>query len=347
LLIGIVLAVLPCAVLADVVSQKESFAEKSLKGIEKQYRSILAQMSREPLRQRKFLQEKLDDVKERMMLQQKLLGVQSSDNIPQAQSTIAKTQVPRWADHGPGYVDLNLRELPEVEEWIPNYGRTGKERRAKKLSEKIVLVDQFSYSKPKLSAKRTNAAKKVMPWELNLAEQGQTQIHLPTFSKTRVLQFAVPKLFVNKGKWWLWKRSAADQTWRRMYRYDLRNTNVTDIVAQAQSYEYKFTPELKSPGDLKADYAFIVDTEVPIIKSLELKKNKEGQMRIEWNITEKHLKTGGIVITIYGKKGSVLGTHATTNKKGGIPVNRDHKKVMSAIDIEVVDRAANRVNKRL
>jgi len=331
-----------------VSAEEDSYAEKSLKGLEQRYRSLLARMGKERLQYRKELQKEVDMAKEQWMLQAALLGNKKvQEDLPNAEPLLSANKIPNWVgvnhtDHS----ELKLRELPDVEEWIPNYGKSGKARREKTIKEKIVKVDTFTYSEDKVSTKRINAAKTVSPWQLTVVEQNELKENLPVYSPTRVLQFAVPQL-LSKKKWWLWRKSEEDKTWLRVYRYDKSKEIVTNVLPQAESCMYKFTPELKSPGVLKADYRFIVDTELPEIKEFILKENKEGLMQISWKIVEKNLKLSGISVTVYGEDKTVLSTHASNKKSASIPVPKNHAKFISKIGIEVVDLAGNKTQKAL
>jgi hypothetical protein len=344
-----VLIYLTLSILMLSISAEElSYAQKSLQGLENRYRSLLARMNKVRLRNRKELQKEVNMAKSQWMLQASLLGKKEiQENNPLVKPFILENKTPDWI--GVNHTqksELKMRELPDVEEWFPNYGKSGKERRDKPITEKIVKVDSFKYSKSESTVKRTNTAKKVLPWQLTLAEQSEVKGNPLSYSSTRVLQFAVPPILLNK-KWWLWRKIADEAEWLRVYRFGKAKGRVTNMLPQAKTCVYKFTPELKNPGDLKADYKFIIDTEAPEIKEFMLKKNKEGLMQITWEIAEKNLKVGGITVSVIGEENTVLSTHASSQKRASIPVPKNHARFISKIEIDVVDLAGNETQKAL
>jgi hypothetical protein len=337
-----------CTAVFSCFAQDGSYAKKSLVGLENKYRDLLAQVNQVPLKERRALQQKAEEARQRWLLQANLVETKvGMDKIPDARPHTFKNRLPKWASTVKnGDTEVELRELPEVEEWIPHYGKSGRERRIDGEDSAIIAIDSFKYAPGEKKVKRYNSAKKVKSWQPQLEDQQKGTKNPVAYSRTRVLSFDIPDN-LQKQKWWLYRKTLEEANWRRIYAFDQKGMNITDVAPHDEKCLYKFAPALKKPDQLSPDYTFIIDNKTPVIQHFKLNKEGNGLMKIEWKVDEKNLGKNAISISVFGEKNTMLLTHTTSLKAGVLPVSAGHSNFITGLVIEVKDLSGRYSTKAL
>lgn len=323
-------------------TQAVPYAELRSKGYQNDYRDALSKMGQLSLYERKDHQNKIKQIQQQWRLQNQYADINHQIEIPDAKPLKGKSTRPAWfyqIQLGDQQEHL-LREYPEVEQWTPNYGLTGKQRRnaAEPLLEKVIEIDQFEINETR-ELKRSNPEKTLEVWSPTKKDELAAKPLMVEYSPTKILELSVPYQLQRKP-WWLWVKKN-NQNWKRKLVSNKQTTVPYFSQSDDGSLSFKFTPELKKPGKLAPDYHYIIDTQAPVIEEFQLLKDRENRYAVSWKVIDENLNPSSLTLTFYGRKNIVLKTMVLSTVKGFIVLTPELKKFTKRILLEAKDSAGN------